>query len=90
MVIEEVSHQRPTSLRAGHLRTYGSPCRRGPVHVRDSKAVTGPALTMDRTAWVAFIGFAACDDSEGWPPHASADRLSLEVRFLTPWIPKWE
>lgn len=34
------------------------------VHVRDSKAVTGPALTTDRTAWVAFIGFAAHHDSE--------------------------
>ncbi|MEU8720457.1 DUF397 domain-containing protein [Streptomyces antimycoticus] len=32
---------------------------------RDSKAVTGPALTMDRTAWAAFIGFAACHDSAG-------------------------
>ncbi|WP_406701722.1 DUF397 domain-containing protein [Streptomyces albidoflavus] len=37
----------------------------GTVHVRDSKAVTGPALTMDRTAWAAFIGFAACHDREG-------------------------
>lgn len=59
------------------------------VHVRDSKLAPSLALTMDRTAWAAFIGFDACDDSEGWPPHASADRLSLEVRFLTPWIPKW-
>ncbi|MFE6755986.1 DUF397 domain-containing protein [Streptomyces sp. NPDC057684] len=48
---------------------------RGTVHVRDSKAVTGPALTMDRTAWVAFIGFAACHDSEGWPSYSSADRF---------------
>ena len=38
---------------------------RGTVHVRDSKAVTGPALTMDRTAWAAFLGFAACHDREG-------------------------
>ncbi|WP_460105767.1 DUF397 domain-containing protein [Streptomyces sp. YKOK-J1] len=38
---------------------------RGTVHVRDSKAVTGPALTMDRTAWAAFIGFAACHGNEG-------------------------
>ncbi|MFI1708160.1 DUF397 domain-containing protein [Streptomyces griseoruber] len=37
----------------------------GTFHVRDSKAVTGPALTMDRTTWTAFIGFAACHDSEG-------------------------
>ncbi|MFD8840616.1 DUF397 domain-containing protein [Streptomyces griseofuscus] len=38
---------------------------RGTVHVRDSKAVTGPALTMDRTAWAAFIGFAAHHGNEG-------------------------
>jgi hypothetical protein len=38
---------------------------RGTVHVRDSKAVTGPALTLDRTAWAAFIGFAAGHGSEG-------------------------
>ncbi|MFE9369342.1 DUF397 domain-containing protein [Streptomyces sp. NPDC006711] len=37
----------------------------GTVHVRDSKAVPGPALTMDRTAWAAFVGFAACHRSEG-------------------------
>lgn len=38
---------------------------RGTVHVRDSKAVTGPAITMDHTAWAAFIGFAACHGNEG-------------------------
>ncbi|MFF5007524.1 DUF397 domain-containing protein [Streptomyces phaeochromogenes] len=37
---------------------------RGTVHVRDSKAVTGPALTLDRTTWAAFIGFAAGHGSE--------------------------
>lgn len=36
----------------------------GAVHVRDSKAVTGPALTLDRPAWAAFIGFAAGHGSE--------------------------
>ncbi|MFE3266833.1 DUF397 domain-containing protein [Streptomyces sp. NPDC059215] len=29
------------------------------VHVRDSKSVTGPALTVHHTAWAAFTGFAA-------------------------------
>ncbi|MEV5932674.1 DUF397 domain-containing protein [Streptomyces sp. NPDC052079] len=29
------------------------------VHVRDSKSVTGPALTVTPTAWTAFTGFAA-------------------------------
>ena len=29
------------------------------VHVRDSKAVTGPALTVTPTAWTAFTDFAA-------------------------------
>ncbi|MFE7840798.1 DUF397 domain-containing protein [Streptomyces sp. NPDC057474] len=28
------------------------------VHVRDSKTLTGPALTMERAAWAAFINFA--------------------------------
>ncbi|MFE0037155.1 DUF397 domain-containing protein [Streptomyces sp. NPDC059015] len=37
----------------------------GTVHVRDSKAVTGPALTMDRTAWAAFVGFAVHHGNEG-------------------------
>jgi hypothetical protein len=31
----------------------------GAVHVRDSKIVTGPALTVTPTAWTAFTGFAA-------------------------------
>ncbi|MEV2230262.1 DUF397 domain-containing protein [Streptomyces phaeochromogenes] len=31
---------------------------RGAVHLRDSKAVTGPALAVDDTAWAAFTGFA--------------------------------
>ncbi|MEV7206341.1 MULTISPECIES: DUF397 domain-containing protein [unclassified Streptomyces] len=29
------------------------------VHVRDSKIVTGPALTVTPTTWTAFTGFAA-------------------------------
>ncbi|UQA92766.1 DUF397 domain-containing protein [Streptomyces halobius] len=28
------------------------------VHVRDSKDITRPALTVPPTAWTAFIGFA--------------------------------
>ncbi|MER6631443.1 DUF397 domain-containing protein [Streptomyces sp. NPDC000987] len=35
------------------------------IHVRDSEAVSDPALTMDRIAWAAFIGFAACQGSTG-------------------------
>ncbi|MFE1072356.1 DUF397 domain-containing protein [Streptomyces sp. NPDC058783] len=31
----------------------------GAVHVRDSKIVTGPALTVTPTAWTAFTSFAA-------------------------------
>lgn len=26
------------------------------VHVRDSKAVTGPVLTVSREAWAGFVG----------------------------------
>ncbi|MET7859157.1 DUF397 domain-containing protein [Streptomyces sp. NPDC005318] len=29
------------------------------VHVRDSKDLTVPALTLSRTAWTAFLGYAA-------------------------------
>lgn len=29
------------------------------VHVRDSKNVTGPVLTLEAQAWDAFVGFAA-------------------------------
>ncbi|MGJ3559137.1 DUF397 domain-containing protein [Streptomyces sp. INA 01156] len=31
----------------------------GSLHVRDSKAVTGPELTVTLAAWMAFTGFAA-------------------------------
>ncbi|MEU4496307.1 DUF397 domain-containing protein [Streptomyces sp. NPDC023998] len=29
------------------------------VHVRDSKNVTGPVLTLEAHVWDAFVGFAA-------------------------------
>ncbi|GAA2879143.1 DUF397 domain-containing protein [Streptomyces mexicanus] len=29
------------------------------VHVRDSKAVTGPVLTVSRAAWTGFVALAA-------------------------------
>ena len=28
------------------------------IHIRDSKTAPGPALTLDPTAWSAFVGFA--------------------------------
>ncbi|MFE0422013.1 DUF397 domain-containing protein [Streptomyces sp. NPDC058953] len=31
----------------------------GTVHVRDSKDISRPALTVRPTAWTAFVGFAA-------------------------------
>ncbi|MFD6327746.1 DUF397 domain-containing protein [Streptomyces sp. NPDC058442] len=34
------------------------------VHIRDSKAVTGPALTVTPTMWTAFTGFAARHSGE--------------------------
>lgn len=34
------------------------------VHIRDSKAVIGPMLTVTLTAWTAFTGFAACPGGE--------------------------
>lgn len=34
------------------------------VHVRDSKVITGPALTMNPTTWTAFLGFAAHHGTE--------------------------
>ncbi|MEV0635891.1 DUF397 domain-containing protein [Streptomyces sp. NPDC050619] len=29
------------------------------VHVRDSKAVAGPIVTMSREAWAGFVGLAS-------------------------------
>ncbi|MEU3195188.1 DUF397 domain-containing protein [Streptomyces sp. NPDC006996] len=34
------------------------------VHIRDSKIVTGPALTVTPAAWTAFTDFAACPGDE--------------------------
>ncbi|EST29288.1 hypothetical protein N566_22355 [Streptomycetaceae bacterium MP113-05] len=31
----------------------------GIVHVRDSKSVLGPQLSLTATAWADFVGFAA-------------------------------
>ncbi|MDI3095925.1 DUF397 domain-containing protein [Streptomyces rochei] len=31
------------------------------VHVRDSKAVTGPVVTVSAEAWVGFVGLASAD-----------------------------
>ncbi|MFH8801156.1 DUF397 domain-containing protein [Streptomyces sp. NPDC017936] len=33
------------------------------VHVRDSKAVAGPVLTVSRSAWAGFVGLAASERS---------------------------
>ncbi|MFF9037577.1 DUF397 domain-containing protein [Streptomyces sp. NPDC014892] len=72
MKVEKVESvkSRLTWIKSSYSSEEGGECVEvaaspGAVHVRDSKAATGPALTMDRTAWVAFIGFAACHDSEG-------------------------
>ncbi len=72
MKVEKVesAESRLTWIKSSYSSEEGGECVEvaaspGTVHVRDSKAVTGPALTMDRTAWAAFIGFAACHDSEG-------------------------
>ncbi|WP_086803500.1 DUF397 domain-containing protein, partial [Streptomyces caniscabiei] len=31
------------------------------VHVRDSKAVAGPVLTVSRAAWAGFVGQASSE-----------------------------
>ncbi len=31
------------------------------VHVRDSKAVAGPLLTVSREAWTGFVGLASSE-----------------------------
>ncbi|OKJ37228.1 DUF397 domain-containing protein [Streptomyces sp. CB01580] len=33
----------------------------GAVHVRDSKAATGPVLQVSREAWVGFVGLASAE-----------------------------
>ncbi|WP_018564604.1 DUF397 domain-containing protein [Streptomyces sp. PsTaAH-124] len=35
------------------------------VHVRDSKATTGPKLTVSRTAWAGFVGAVASPEGRG-------------------------
>jgi hypothetical protein len=71
MTVEKVESavSRLMWIKSSHSSEEGGECvevaaSRAAVHVRDSKAVTGPALTMDHTAWAAFIGFAAHHDSE--------------------------
>lgn len=32
------------------------------VHVRDSKAVAGPVVTVSREAWAGFVGLASSED----------------------------
>ncbi|MDI9887655.1 DUF397 domain-containing protein [Streptomyces sp. HNM0645] len=72
MKVEKVesAESRLTWIKSSYSSEEGGECvevaaSRRTVHVRDSKAVTGPALIMDRTAWAAFIGFAACHGNEG-------------------------
>ncbi|MFJ6663913.1 DUF397 domain-containing protein [Streptomyces sp. NPDC091383] len=31
------------------------------VHIRDSKAITGPRLTVSRKAWAGFVGLASSE-----------------------------
>ncbi|MFF7901562.1 MULTISPECIES: DUF397 domain-containing protein [unclassified Streptomyces] len=31
------------------------------VHVRDSKAIVGPTLTVSRDAWAGFVGLASSE-----------------------------
>ncbi|MER8055911.1 MULTISPECIES: DUF397 domain-containing protein [unclassified Streptomyces] len=31
------------------------------VHIRDSKAITGPRLTVSRNAWAGFVGLASSE-----------------------------
>jgi hypothetical protein len=33
------------------------------VHVRDSKAVAGPVVTVSRDAWAGFVGLASSEQS---------------------------
>ncbi|MEU9637185.1 DUF397 domain-containing protein [Streptomyces tendae] len=51
-------------IKSSHSSEEGGECvevatSRQAVHVRDSKIVTGPALTVNPTAWTAFTSFAA-------------------------------
>lgn len=31
------------------------------VHIRDSKAIAGPVLTVSRNAWAGFVGLASSE-----------------------------
>ncbi|MGK5547211.1 DUF397 domain-containing protein [Streptomyces sp. URMC 127] len=47
----------------GHCIEVARRPDRAPVHIRDSKNPTGPALTVEPPAWSAFLGYAT-----GRPP----------------------
>ncbi len=50
-----------TWLRSSHSGTEGGQCVEvavaALVHIRDSKAVEGPVLTVSRDAWTGFLTF---------------------------------
>ncbi|MEU7336123.1 DUF397 domain-containing protein [Streptomyces sp. NPDC007074] len=65
----ESSASRLTWIKSSYSSEEGGECvevaaSRRAVHVRDSKSVTGPALTVDHTTWAAFTGFAARHGTE--------------------------
>ncbi|MET7318781.1 DUF397 domain-containing protein [Streptomyces thermodiastaticus] len=53
-----------TWLKSSHSGAEGGQCvevaaTSAAVHIRDSKAVSGPILTVSREAWAGFIGLAS-------------------------------
>lgn len=53
-------------FKSSHSGTEGGQCvevapARSVVHVRDSKAVGGPVLSVSRSAWAGFVGLASSD-----------------------------
>ncbi|MFJ5141425.1 DUF397 domain-containing protein [Streptomyces sp. NPDC088707] len=53
-------------FKSSYSGTEGGQCievatRAGAVHVRDSKDVARPALTLSRDAWAGFVGLASAE-----------------------------
>lgn len=68
MTVETATSSEPelTWFKSSYSGAEGGECLEvatapGAVHVRDSKATTGPVLSITPQGWATFVGFAAKD-----------------------------
>ncbi|MYQ48618.1 DUF397 domain-containing protein [Streptomyces sp. SID4985] len=62
--MNEAGSSTTTWVKSSHSGTEGGECVEiaaapAAVHVRDSKATTGPILTISPSAWTEFVGLAS-------------------------------